>query len=311
MEQVYDVIIVITPKDYKRVRANFDRLIRLMPADKIIFVGSKEVGELAMKESWADKVGFVDENDILPFDSVNEVMKDILKVDNVPRGLTGWYYQQFLKMKYCDFSAHDYYLTWDGDTVPTKPFFMFEKEGDKPYFDLKHEYHEEYFVTIKKLLGMEKVIGKSFISEHMLFNVPVMKNLIGDIENNVQIPGTAFFEKILRAVDPSKIQSNSFSEFETYGTYTAYKYTSLYKLKEWHSIRYGAMYFIPEEMTEEDYAWLGHDFDAISFEKDEEYLPDFAALFSNPEYREKLTPRQIVEAIQEFALEGLEEKWDE
>ena len=41
-----------------------------------------------------------------------------------------------------------------------------------PYLDLKNEYHEEYFSTIEKILpGMKKCIRKSFISEHMIFNV--------------------------------------------------------------------------------------------------------------------------------------------
>ena len=311
MEPVYDVIIVITPADYKRVRGNFERLLNLMPADKIVFVGSSEVGELIKTESWQERAGFVDENEVLPFEDVSRVIADILKIEKVPRGLVGWYYQQFLKMNYSKFSKHPYYLTWDGDTVPTKQFSMFEKEGNKPYFDLKYEEHREYFVTLSRLLGMDKVIGKSFISEHMLFNCEIMSNLIADIEGNTSIEGQYFYEKILRAIRPEALQSNSFSEFETYGTYVAYKYRDVYKLKDWHSVRYGSIYFEPDKMTEEDYKWLSLDFDAVSFEKNEDYNPDYGALFSNPSYREKLRPRQILEAIQEFDVEGnVKEVWE-
>ncbi|MBD4653306.1 hypothetical protein GUG52_16135, partial [Xanthomonas citri pv. citri] len=71
------------------------------------------------------------------------------------------------------------------------------------------------------------------------------------------------------------------------------------------------MYFIPEEITEDEYKWLANDFDAVSYEKNMEYDPDIAALFSNPSYRDRLTARQIVEAIQDASTEGMREEWED
>ncbi len=95
---------------------------------------------------------------------MKEVMSDIL-CGRFSRGLVGWYYQQFLKMKYSVICEDEYYMTWDGDTVPCKCFSMFNASGD---FDMKHEYHEEYFITLENILpGIKKVTEKSFISKHM------------------------------------------------------------------------------------------------------------------------------------------------
>lgn len=310
MKENYGAIIVTTAKDLERVIKNINKTIERLPAKHITFVGNEDVKKLVDSLNDQKSFAFFNEEDIIAFDDVHRIMKDLLHSDNVPRGVTGWYYQQFLKMKYCEFSEEDYYLSWDGDTIPCKAFSMFDTEG-KPYFDLKYEYHEEYFITLNKLLGLSKVIGKSFISEHMLFNKEIMKALIKDIESNDSIPGKTFYEKILRAIRPDQIVSNSFSEFETYGTYVAVKYPNMYKIKDWHSLRYGSMYFKVNEMTDEDYEWLSRDFDAISFEKNQNYEPDFAALFSNPEYRSKLSARQILEAIQAESTEGMNEVWEE
>lgn len=312
MSEKFDAIIVTTAADYKRVRCNYKRIVDLMPADKLIFVGNSEVGELVASEPFADRLAFINENDILPFDDVHKIVKEILGRDDVPRGVTGWYYQQFLKMKYAEISEHDYYMSWDGDTVPTKAFSMFDEVSGKPYFDLKYEYHKEYFETMNRLFpGMGKVIRKSFISEHMLFKKEYMLDFMSVIERNGQSEGSTFYEKILKAIKPGDLLSSSYSEFETYGTFVALKHTDAYKLRDWHSVRYGSIYFIPDKMTEDDFEWLSHDFDAVSFEKNQDYNPGIAALFTAPQYRNTLTARQIVEAIQESSSEGMEEVWED
>ena len=102
--KLYDAIVVVTPKDFKRVESNNKRIVEYLPVRKVLFVGSKELGELVEQSSFGDKAGFVDENDIIPFDDVynclKDVMADILLGRELPRGLVGWYYQQFLKLQY-------------------------------------------------------------------------------------------------------------------------------------------------------------------------------------------------------------------
>lgn len=340
MEPKYDVIILTTAKDFLRVKCNYARLIENMAPRKLIFIGNTEVGQLTKQlrgelmltetaqeecqnarssaeavaegNAGVDRIGFVNEDDLIPFDAVHAVMMDALGVTELARGVTGWYYQQFLKMQYSAVCGDAYYLTWDGDTVPCKPFSMFTEDGTTPYLDLKKEYHVEYFHTIERLFpGMHKVIEKSFIAEHMLMNKEIMQNLIADIMGNDTLTGDTFWERIIRCIPADKLRSNSFSEFETYGTYVAIKHTFAYRLRHWHSFRYAGEFFRPEEMTDEDYGWLSADFDAISFEKNHFVRPDHDNLFNNKKYQQALSARKMLEIAQEEFKEGYFESWDD
>ena len=230
----------------------------------------------------------------------------------LPRGVTGWYYQQFLKMQYALICSDEYYMVWDGDTIPCRKINMFTKDTKQPYIDLKHEYHPEYFETMGKVLpGFRKVIERSFISEHMLIKCDIMKNLINDIEKNEDIKGEKFWEKILNAIEPKKIYDSSFSEFETYGTYVALRYPSVYKLRDWHSFRLGATFFDKDTISDRDFEWLGKDFDAISFEKGQKVREDHKNIFDNPEYQEKLSAKKLLQLAQMEFDEGYKEIWQD
>lgn len=310
MVEKFDVLVLVTPADFQRVQNNYPRLIRFIPLHRLIFIGNTEVGELVHKQGWDPRITFLNEEELLPFQEVHKIVMELLERTDVPRGVTGWYYQQFLKMQYCYHCKDRYYMTWDGDTIPCKTFEMFHAGTGIPYFDLKQECHGEYFVTMEELLGLKKCIAKSFISEHMLFRCDIMQQMIGDIMRNEKIEGSTFYEKILRCIGKERLMNSSFSEFETYGTYTAMHYTGDYKLRRWHSFRYCGNFFDPDTITDEDYEWLGHDFDAVSFEKGCSVREDHKDIFTKKEYRDKLTARQILEIAQEAFTEGYKEVWD-
>ncbi len=311
----FDTLVVITPNDCKRLTKLYPRLVDNINYGRICFVGVQEVGDVLKADEYlADKTGWIDENSLIPFAEVHaciaERMKGILAGRELPRGITGWYYQQFLKMQYAFVCSDKYYMVWDGDTIPCKELIMFQPESGKPYLDLKLEHHPEYFETMSVILpGFRKVIERSFISEHMLFRCDIMKHLISDIEANDNIPGTRFWEKIINAIPESKIQSSAFSEFETYGTYAALKYMDVYKLRDWHSFRQGGTFFSIDTICDRDFEWLSKDFYAISFEKGHEVREDNKNLFDNPYYQEKLSAKQMLQAAQMEYTEGYKEIW--
>ncbi|SDA41951.1 Glycosyltransferase, GT2 family [Butyrivibrio sp. INlla18] len=311
----FDTLIVITAVDCKRLLSLYPRLVDNIEYGKILFVSSGAVEEvLGENVDLKGKVDWIDENSLISFDDVHALIKermaDILAGRELPRGITGWYYQQFLKMQYALSCQDEYYMVWDGDTIPCRKIEMFQAESGKPYLDLKHEYHKEYFETMSVILpGFDKVIERSFISEHMLFKTEIMRNLICDIEKNDAIDGKKFWEKIINAIPADKIQNSAFSEFETYGTYVALKYSSVYKLREWHSFRQGGSFFDINTICDRDFEWLSKDFQAISFEKGHTVRSDNANLFDNPYYQEKLTPKQMLQAAQMEYKEGYKEVW--
>lgn len=305
----YDALIVVTAKDFERVQSQYHRLAANLPARHIFFVGNEEVARLVENAGLGEKVGFLDENAVLPFDAVHAVMKealqDVLNGQELPRGITGWYYQQFLKMQYARMCDDAYYLVWDGDTIPCAKFSMFKEGTNTPYLDMKNEYFRQYFDTMEKLIpDLRKCFEKSFISEHMLMNSEIMRELLAEIEANRSIAGESFWEKIIHAIDAKGLQENSFSEFETYGTYVAMRHPDRYRLRDWHSFRYGGVFYSLETISDADYAWLSKDFFAISFEKGDFVREDQKNLFDNKEYQEKLSARQMLEIAQQEFKEG-------
>ena len=189
---------------------------------------------------------------------------------------------------------------------------MFSPETGQPYLDLKHEYHPEYFETMGKILpGFRKVIERSFISEHMLFRCDIMRSLIADIEKNDSIPGEKFWEKIINSIEPEKMTDSCFSEFETYGTYVALRFPTVYKLREWHSFRLGASFFDMNTICDRDFEWLGRDFDAISFEKGQAIVEENRGYFDNPEVQQKISAKRLLQAAQMEYKDGYKEVWED
>ena len=311
---MYDTLIVVAAGDFPRLQNLYHRLTELTESRKLIFVGSKGVADLLEKSEMKGKAEWIDEDSILPFDAVHALMKErlatLLAGGELPRGVTGWYYQQFLKMKYALQCADEFYMVWDGDTVPCRKIGMFSEEN-RPFLDYKTEYKAEYFEIMGRLVpGLRKLISKSFISEHMLINCGIMKELLGKIEANDAIPGKEFWEKILNCIKTEEIQEAVFSEFETYGSYVALCHPDAYRLREWHSFRLGGEFFNTKTISKRDFAWLGRDFDAISFEKGHTVREDHKDLFDNPYYQEKLGPRQMLEAVQDLFNGGMVEVWE-
>ncbi len=314
-EKRFDALIVVTADDCKRLQPLYPRLIENYPYGKLCFIGPADVGAIIASDSRINNNSFaVDENSLIPFNEVHKCMaerlKDILKGREMPRAVTGWYYQQFLKMQYSVVCQDEYYMVWDGDTIPCREIDMFQAETGKPYLDLKHEFHPEYFDTISKILpGFRKVIERSFISEHMLIKKEIMRHLIEDIEKNDSITGKYFWEKIINSIPPEKISDSSFSEFETYGTYVAMCFPDVYKLRDWHSFRLGAQFFGIDTITDRDFKWLSKDFDAISFEKNQAMFGDGNTFFNDPAYQEKLSAKQMLQAVQMEFNGGYKEVW--
>lgn len=209
-----------------------------------------------------DNLFVVDENSLL----------DGLEFDYVKRKLKGskagarpgWYFQQLLKYafplsEYCD---SKYYLVWDSDTIPLSKISFFD--NGHPLFNPKKEYHEDYFVTIKQLFDLEKNNNYSFISEHMMFDAEIVREMLSKLDSNEKLQGNTWYEKILNAVIKTGTEI-AFSEFETYGTYCEANYSSYYQPRHLATFREGG--YISGRMISNTILWqLSFDLDTVSFE---------------------------------------------
>lgn len=294
-----DLIILTTANDMRRVMRLYYKFPELLDVQHVVIIGNTEVGTL-VDQLGDSRFVFCNEETLIPFAAVKGVLEDIFPGQEIARGFVGWYYQQFLKMEYSRHCKDEWYLCWDGDTIPVRKTDMFSTEGI-PYLDWKREYYPSYFRTMEAVFpGMKKAVEMSFISEHMLFSVEIMKEMLAKIENMAHLNGQSFWERILRAADPQDLNGQGFSEFETYGTYVAYHHNERYKMRRWFSWRLCGSYYSADDITEEEMEWMGRDFSAISFEKGQAPIPEMAFL-RDPKYRKKISARQMIEIIQNYA----------
>lgn len=272
------LVVPIISDDMPVFLNNYKYLIENISIGKIFLIGPMEIKDSIPEDSLLE---YIDENDIVDISSLKTIFKS-LNEDNKSLKRFGWYVQQFIKMKFATYVNEPYYLLWDSDTIPTKPVRMFGNEG-KPYFDCKTEYHKPYFDTIKKLLpGCDKIIRRSFISEHMLIKSEFMRELICMIESNSSVEGKDFMEKILNSISSEDLGKNGFSEFETYGTFVETYHNGAYEKRIWHSLRQGSFFFNIREkvINRRQLAWLSKHYDAISFEKNHK-LTYFASMMDS------------------------------
>ncbi len=266
---LYDIIIPLSYRDCNFIWRviHYIRLC-LKEADNIYIITSNKNFD-KIKRIDDSKVFLVDEDTLyegLTFAQIEKCLHDF----NADVS-TGWYFQQFLKYAFA-FSKYSnkYYLSWDSDTLPLSHIKFFNENG-QPLFTLKSEYNHNYFSTIEKLLDIQKSIDGSFIAEHMLFDVNIVKELIVKIEQEVDYQGL-WFEKILSVCDFNNPMP-AFSEFETYGTFVQATHPGSYSFQKLNTFRNGGFIkgrFISDQMLGK----ISFDVDTISFEmRDEPAFP--------------------------------------
>lgn len=257
----FDVIIPIKAFDWNVAKQTVKYVQKNIQPQCIKIISSKSI--LDDSDFINADVEFIDEDSVYNGLSLHDV-QNIMRKFGMDSSQAGWYLQQFIKLAYSRLCNDNYYLVWDADTLPVRKIDFFDKIDQRPYLDLKREYHPRYFKTLKTLLGIEKAIKDSFIAEHMLINTNICNEVLSLIEENQSLDGNSFWEKILSASSITG-ESNSFSEFETLGTYFLTKHSHLYKLRKLETLRTGALYL--GEKPEEKYLdWAGSSFDTISFE---------------------------------------------
>lgn len=261
----YDIIMPIALKEVFFVHRTIEHIRRNLKDAEIIYIITNHryfrILEQKLVLQTNKNIVLLDEDRLLDGLTFLNV-KNICSKYGAER-ITGWFFQQFLKLGFSKTHyAKDYYLSWDADTIPLV-HIPFEEDG-KLIFDCKKEYHKPYFVLIKNVLGLDKVIKDSFIAEHMLFEKGIVNEMLDDMEKQTTLLGESWWEKVLNNCDYS-VSLNCFSEFETYGTYAYSKNPSRYKFRQLSTFRRGGFVngrFISDKMLEK----LSFDLDTVSFE---------------------------------------------
>ena len=183
----------------------------------------------------------------------------------------GWYLQQFIKLLAIKDNADDaIVLIWDADTAPINQLQFINPEGKLIYYK-STENHEPYFQTIRKLSGLNKIVSFSFIAQCFPVKVSWLNELCSELEEKFKMPWT---DALLSQIDFAT--PNSFSEYETLGTFISHHHADqiIYSDRTWwrlgNTLLNHVAFLSPKKATE-----LSKQYDFISFEKWERAKPYF------------------------------------
>ena len=174
-----------------------------------------------------------------------------------------WYIQQLIKLAAIDSRPEDaILLLWDGDTVPLKPLYFISKNQKLRYY-VGTEFHVPYFDTINCLLGLPKKIQHSFISQCFPIKVLWFKQFCLLTEKKY---GKPWWEAIIESINFNI--PNSFSEYETLGTFITHHYPNEIELnhRRWHRLGHSLIGDVELIKTTSAKKKLDS-FDYVSFEK--------------------------------------------
>lgn len=264
MMQNFDIVIPVVSNDIPFLSKVIKYIrINLIDAETIYIVTNrKSFSHKALRKISERNVVLLDENEFIPGLSFKGIRDNLIArhyYDN-----PGWFLQQFIKLGFATTQyAKEYYLTWDADTLPLSKIQYFE--DGHPRFTIKKECHMAYFETIQNLLGYGKIVDYSFIAEHMMFKVSIVRELLMKIESS-GVKGEKWFYKCLNACNfNGQYPAPHFSEFETYGTYCKVNYPDLYHNQKLNTFR-AAGFIRGRFITDNILSKMSLDLDTASFE---------------------------------------------
>ena len=258
----YDVIIPLAKKDVNFVHWVVEYVRENFVDAQVIYIitNAKLFPKLKKLEKKGECV-LIDENKMIEGLSYATVCDAVVSKNQRP-GITGHYFEQFLKMGFSLTSyCKDYYLSWDSDTIPLSKIEFF-REGH-PLFAKKKEYRERYFEVMKQVLGIERQMDASFIAEHMMFKASIMREIIEEM--NRRANGSTWWKAMVDCTDSTKKDENIISEFEMYGSYCMVNYPGMYQFHDLKGLRHAGI-IRGRRINKRLLRMLAYDIDIATFE---------------------------------------------
>ncbi|MBW4645209.1 MAG: hypothetical protein KME23_19820 [Goleter apudmare HA4340-LM2] len=244
MSLIYDVVTCVGKKNIDIAIKSIGSLLLFSDARKIFVISSAQILEQIAKKIGKDsRIYLLNEDQLI--DGIDiESMQENFKRRIGSGTRAGWYFQQFLKMSVCSHpEIADYYLIWDSDTILLKSIAFFD-DKKRVLINPKTEYRKPYFHLIERILGIERQVNFSFISEHLMVKKEYMKLLIDILLTNTP-PNTSWVEYILNSIDDKDLGGSGFSEYETYGNFVALKFRDSFLCRSVNSTRHGTKFVGP------------------------------------------------------------------
>jgi hypothetical protein len=213
MSDVDKVISVCSAKDLPVWAVSASRITKFIDAEKyMVIVPERDLSEF--KRFTPQTIEVICEDNYT--DSIQQILKSKFNEGNKCR--YGWYLQQFIKLSaLSEAEPNETYLIWDADTIPLNPLNF--TNGDRLKYYKASEHHPPYFNAIDRLLGLERVVNHSFISQCFPIRGKWIHEFVSFVESKHKIP---WLEAIIQAIDFQ--EGSGFSEYETLGTFLSHKY---------------------------------------------------------------------------------------
>ena len=253
-----DIVTTCRSADFPILRKTFAGLRRYVPFQKLyVITARRNIPKL--QRALTEDVHFLDEDELIPGMTLAS-LRD-LSLPGLPKG-AGWYFQQLLKFAFgFRKQEDDYYLIWDADTIPLRPLRFFDS-SERMLFTTATEQNPAYFDNYRHLLREEPHREFSFISQHMIVQKSILRELLSKIESN--FPGEdSWAWKIMRNLKGTS--TNLFSEYETFGHFVKNHYPSRAAYRELSWLREGAHRSF-RAPAQRDLERLGTQYDFVAFE---------------------------------------------
>lgn len=253
-----DVVTACRPADLSILPLTLAGLRNNVPFRRLYVVTARSSFGKISRQLGAD-VELLDENELIPGMTIDQLRT--LSVPGFPRG-AGWYFQQLLKLAFgFGNTEDDYFLIWDADTVPLRSLEFFDESG-RMLFTIASEQHAPYFETYRKLLGEEPDVEFSFISQHMIVQKSILREMLARIETRFSGP-ESWAWKIMQNLQGTS--TNLFSEYEMLGHYVKNHYPSRAAFRELNWLREGALR-TRGKPSPQALARLAEQYDFVAFE---------------------------------------------
>lgn len=267
----YEMMIPVYWEQLDIIQWSIPYIKRFLNPLRIVLVGPESMREQIVLQ---EDMFYVDGNRLfqgMSKESVRSCIDSLIQQGGIKKygDRSGWYFQQFIKMIYSQYTNEEEYLVWDADVVPINPVSFREEHDNKNIFITGGKHHHlVYYDTMGRLFNKElrPVKEDTYVSHYMLVDSGIMREMIEKIQNNTSLKGDTWWEKILAAIDIGELQEAGFSEFETYGEYVNEHYRDRYVMQD--SIRKitNARAFLGNHPEEEQMQWAARDYDVLGFE---------------------------------------------
>jgi hypothetical protein len=205
-----DILITVAPKDFNKLPFVCESIIKQhmeIPL-KFFFVSPCEI-----PEQYAQIEGeYLLDREVIDFDFSLINMKH----------RRGWYRQQFIKL--FQKVTSDRYVVFDSDIWVNKR--LIEDPRHSTFFIGKDQYHQPYFNLMRDIVNVGREYDHSFISEVMMFERPLIQEMLDRIHTDEQ----GFFDSCVQYINMWP-DASGFSEYELYGNYVVKYHPGRYWFK--------------------------------------------------------------------------------